>query len=146
MCLIIDNCAIGDLLAQKPSKGATMIIDWLTSKGGMIVIGGKLTKELMKSNKPRRFIRSLRQAGRVIIIKDDLLDEDLKRLKKHNLKSNDSHVIALARVSGARTLNTGDRNLEIDFKNTKLINKPKGTIFKNHNHKALLKHTHSCIG
>ena len=45
------------------------------------------------------------------------------------LQSDDSHVIALARASGARLLYTGDTALIADFKDKRLIDKPRGRIY-----------------
>ena len=61
-------------------------------------------------------------------------------------RSNDLHVVALARLSGARVLCTNDHDLEIDFTNRQLVPAPKGKIYKNANHKAILIHNRLCIG
>ena len=64
--------------------------------------------------------------------------------------SNDSHVIALAQISAARLLYTNDTDLQKDFKNRHLINKPQGKVYSTkHNpgygpvHKRLL-NTNAC--
>ena len=58
--------------------------------------------------------------------------------------SDDPHIIALARVSGARTLCSNDNNLHTDFKNQRLLSHPRGGVYQNANHGHLLRHTRSC--
>lgn len=41
---------------------------------------------------------------------------------------------------------TSDDNLEIDFKNLRLVPIPKGKIYKNASHARLLDHNSICIG
>jgi hypothetical protein len=53
------------------------------------------------------------------------------------VRSNDVHILALARVSGARVLFLRDNNLHSDFKNTKIL-RPKGKIYQGQRHKKLL--------
>ena len=45
------------------------------------------------------------------------------------MKSNDPHILALARASGARLVYTGDGKLIADFKNKRLIDGPRGKIY-----------------
>lgn len=59
-------------------------------------------------------------------------------------RSNDLHVLALARVSGARTLCTADGDLRRDFKDSRLVARPKGSIYSRASHAHLLKHSTSC--
>jgi hypothetical protein len=75
---------------------------------------------------------------------EDVENEGAVVLKSRLCRSNDIHVIALARLSGARTLCTRDRYLERDFKNVRLVSKPKGSIYKGSSHARLLRHTSSC--
>jgi len=49
--------------------------------------------------------------------------------------------IALARVNGARVLCSEDGALWTDFKNQRLINKPRGRIYRTAQHARLLCHT-----
>ncbi|MDE0306934.1 MAG: hypothetical protein OXI87_18940 [Albidovulum sp.] len=51
-------------------------------------------------------------------------------VKSANCESNDQHVLALARISGARLLYTNDQKLMDDFKNTELVSTPKGKVYR----------------
>ena len=53
--------------------------------------------------------------------------------------SDDVHILALARASGARLLYTGDKNLMTDFKTKSIIDNPRGKIYSNAKQKNLLK-------
>lgn len=70
-------------------------------------------------------------AGRARRIRDAVVDKETESIRAgENCRSNDFHVIALARVSGARLLFTNDRTLEQDFKDRSLVPDPRGKIYK----------------
>ncbi len=55
------------------------------------------------------------------------MDIEVKKLETQAVyQSDDSHVLALALVSGARLLFSNDQLLQKDFKNPKIINSGKG--------------------
>jgi len=59
--------------------------------------------------------------------------------------SNDHHILALAIATGARTLATNDNALATDFKNKQIIDRPRGSIYRDPEaHRHLLRHTPSC--
>jgi hypothetical protein len=72
--------------------------------------------------------------------------EEEEWLRTQELRSNDPHVIALARASGARTLCSRDRELHKDFKNPALVNDPRGSVYQSPSHRHLLGHTSGCPG
>ena len=43
--------------------------------------------------------------------------------------SNDFHIIALAQLAGARMLYSRDRELHQDFRNSKLVDRPRGKVY-----------------
>lgn len=45
------------------------------------------------------------------------------------LRSNDPHILALARASGARLLYTADKDLIADFKNPRIVSRPRGKVY-----------------
>ncbi|MDM8549089.1 hypothetical protein QUF72_03380 [Desulfobacterales bacterium HSG2] len=97
----------------------------------------------MKLTDARRYLRVLNQAGRAIRIPDESIYAEEKRIKDM-CRSDDPHIIALARVSGVRTLCSHDKTLHKDFKNRELISDPRGSVYQNPEHMALLRHTRSC--
>jgi hypothetical protein len=150
MCLIID-ANIASLVFGKESNSSDFrpIIDWLTSplRNGKLVVGGKLRDELFEIENTRRFIIRLIQAGRARNIIENVDEETEKVRNLPELKSDDPHIIALAKVSGARILCSHDKALHEDFRNYRIISNPRGHIYQNATHKGLLSkygHTSAC--
>jgi hypothetical protein len=146
MCLIIDADSVAAVFADKTPKNFVPIIEWLTAKNGMLVIGGKLSEEIDKVDKAKRFVRALSQAGHAKLISSALINKDAEEVRTQ-CKSNDNHVIALARISGARLLCSHDKELHKDFRNVSIVPEPRGHIYQTAKHKDLLRlygHTAAC--
>jgi hypothetical protein len=148
MCVIVDADLAALVFSKPVNADFKPIIDWLTSprKNGKLVYGGQLAAELDLVKAAGRFVRSLQQAGRARLIPDNDIAEEARRVADQCV-SNDVHVIALARVSGARILCSRDTNLHTDFTNPVLITKPRGRVYQNIAHRDLLQrygHTRAC--
>ena len=48
---------------------------------------------------------------------------------KNECVSDDQHIIALAQISGARLLYSHDGDLQEDFRNKELIDRPRGKVY-----------------
>jgi hypothetical protein len=148
MCIIIDANFAADLFADPKNADNAPVISWLFDKGkdGIMVYGGKLAEELFIIRQAHRSIRTLAQAGRAMAISDKEVNTQQGKVLAMNIcQSDDPHIIALAQISGARTLCSHDGALHGDFKNKALIDGPRGSIYQNEKHSRLLKHTPSCI-
>jgi len=146
MCLIVDANLASVVFSDQPSKDFLPLLDWLTNKDGKLVVGGQLAKEVDRVGAARRFVRVLLQAGRARRIPSKQTDNEAKSIA-NRCDSNDAHVIALARISGARILCSGDKMLHRDFTNLALISNPKGHIYQSVKHERLLRsygHTEAC--
>jgi len=148
MCLIVDANLASLVFGESLHDDFRPIIDWLTSpnKNGKLVVGGHLAVELNRIGRARRFIRSLQQAGRARFIPEDVTRQETVRLSSM-CESDDPHVIALAKISGARLLCSHDRALHRDFTNPDLISNPRGHIYQTSEHEHLLRlygHTQAC--
>lgn len=145
MCLIVDANAAGQFLAS-----TSPVRNWLLGAKGdpRLVADGLLKKELVKLDDVRRFLAVLDRAGRLRSADADSLRKEADRLRAGGrCRSNDSHVLALAIVSGARTLATFDNPLADDFKNAEFISRPRGSIYRDPaNHAHLLRHTPASCG
>ncbi len=129
MCVIVDANLASLVFKTQPSNHYAPVITWLTKKDGLLVYGGQLARELGKVEVARRFLVTLQRAGRAKLIPDPELEKEESVVHATGLcQSNDAHVIALARVSGARTLCSRDAALHQDFKNAQLIAKPRGVV------------------
>jgi len=105
-------------------------------------------EELARLDDVRRLLATLNRAGRLRSADAELLrDEEVRLCGGGRCRSNDIHVLALAVVSGARTLATFDKALSGDFKNGDLINRPRGRIYRDpEKHGHLLCHTPTSCG
>jgi hypothetical protein len=143
VCIIVDANRAHILFSQPESEAAAPIWDWL-KRDGILVYGGKLAAELGKVTASRRLLVELVRGGRAILEAAEEVDreESLLRVTGH-CKSDDQHVVALARISGARVLFTEDRLLMDDFQNPLLL-RPKGKIYRRSSHRRLLAHRRGC--
>ncbi len=145
MCLIVDASAAGEFLAKSGP-----LRNWLLGKRGnpRLVAAGALREELARLVQVRRFLKVLEQAGRLRSADANRLRQEEDRLHADTRRrSNDSHVLGLAIVSGARTLATFDNALARDFRNADLISRPRGSIYRDSAaHAHLLRHTPASCG
>ena len=80
-------------------------------------MGGQLLSELGGPLKFQIWLKEALQSGRARILDDESVAAATKAVQDEGIcQSNDAHVIALARISGARLLFTNDVQLEKDFK------------------------------
>jgi hypothetical protein len=136
--MIVDACVVSHLSNRTPD--GQPILKWLLNskeKSGMIV-GGWLTAELHKAGIGNLLVL-LKQTARLHEIEETALkkDESILRASK-TFKSNDVHVLALARVSRARLVFTTDGKLGVDLKNKKLVPQ-RISIYKNASHSHLIR-------
>ena len=96
-------------------------------------MGGELRKELSDNGRNGNFMRvydQLRLKGRVRDIPDSVVDAETETLATGKIcRSNDAHVLALARVSGARLLYTNDQALQEDFGDSQIVANPRGRVY-----------------
>lgn len=138
MCVIIDANVLAEL--QTPSADAQPIVNAIERRQMRLVVGGKNTTELSKSPAVSRWIAGLVRANLAHAVpRADIEREELALSTLGKRKSNDLHVIALARASGARLLFSRDKNLAQDFKNRTFVDKPTGSVYKQRQHAHLLK-------
>lgn len=156
MCAIVDANVQHQVFGDNPTEAGKFFFDWLTKpKGGILVVGGtKLQRELGNN---LNFIRVLNErllAGRAMRISNRIVDDEESKLRAQDVcRSDDEHVLALARVSGARLLFTNDRDLQRDFKNSSIVSGTNGRIYTtgksrkvNSTHRTLLSRNDLCNG
>ena len=80
-------------------------------------MGGKLLEELSVLRTFPLWLRVARESGVAKIIPDDRVNSETTDLENRgDCQSNDTHVIALALLGGARILFTNDLTLRRDFR------------------------------
>jgi predicted nucleic acid-binding protein len=146
LCVIVDASVAGQVFSNPHKADFQPLWRWLEEKGGKLVYGGYLVEELSRTS-ATRMLSELKRSGRALVCSSKKIDQAEKDVRKLKLcRSNDLHIIALARASGARVLCTNDHKLEDDFKNLKIVPRPKGQIYKKAEHAHLLTHNNVCIG
>ena len=147
MCVIIDANVAAEVFAFPVHDDYAPLWKWIHHKDGRIVYGGENRRELAKLTNVRQRLKTLWDAGLALDEDDRRVDKEENAVTKKGLcRSNDAHVIALARVSGVRVLCTNDQDLQTDFKNRDLVANPRGKIYKNANHAGVLGHNGICRG
>ncbi len=138
MCVIVDANKLSAFF-DPSNKDAAPLMKWVLG-GGAIVFStdGRYACELHKANRMDVF-RMLRQRYNAHQFRESEMSEHLDMLEKDKrCRSDDKHILALAIVSGARVLYTEDGALQQDFKNTDIINRPKGRIYSHRSHAKML--------
>ncbi|MBI4699888.1 MAG: hypothetical protein HY744_01770 [Deltaproteobacteria bacterium] len=144
MCVIIDANLAAKVFGRTTSAAFRPIFDWL-EHDGRLVYGGRLSEELERVHAAARYLLELRRQSRAKTYPADQLEAEEAAVRER-CRSDDPHVIALARLSGARTLVTADRELMDDFRNRQLVPSPRGRIYDRPEHEHLLVHTRGCPG
>ena len=130
MCIIVDANRLGAFLSDPANEDAAPIRDWLDRRGGRIVYstGGSFATEVGRGTRAK--LLAYVQAGKAQLVSADRFVEDERGLSaRADLRSDDPHVLALARWSRVRLLYTGDSDLIADFKNKRLVDGPRGRVY-----------------
>ena len=133
MCMILDNDTWGDFLKQKPDMQP--IHDWLEQKNGKLVYSNHQGFQEL-SKKYQRSLREYRKAGKADLVPSEKVEKEITEMKKKYCieKSDDPHILGLAKASKVTVLCTKDKLLHKYFK--KIIG---GSIYQNKkNHQHLL--------
>jgi hypothetical protein len=139
MCLIVDTNRIADLL--RPSQDMTLLRHAVVGKRqqSRLVLGGRLLEEYWRLQQYRTIFQELERAGRLRRVDSVQVNAEEKRIVASALcRSDDAHVLALARISGARLLCSEDGDLCTDFRSKSLIDQPRGKIYASKHHSTLL--------
>ncbi len=130
MCAILDTCVASHVFgAEHRTDAGTVFLTWVSFGNGRLVYGGTLQQELTM-RKALDWLKEAKRQGRVRLFEDNDVRRETDTLRARGVcTSNDPHVIALARISGARVLYTNDRDLMTDFKNRDLLDQPRGKVY-----------------
>ena len=101
--------------------------------------GGKPTDELQQVSDASRALVALDRAGRTVVVTLGQVEHETASIAAlGSCLSDDQPVIAVARLSKARTLWSHDQALIKDFTNTMLIANPRGRVHKEARHRNVL--------
>ena len=156
MCAIVDTNVYHEVFSTgSQSNAGKYFYDWLMRRnGGTFVSGGEHLRELNRIADFKRVFAERLQAGRARRIPDDLVDTETETVRSEGLhRSNDEHVLALARVSGARLLFTNDDDLQDDFRDRQIVSGTRGLVYTtgqskdvSNTHRSLLRRRDLCDG
>ena len=140
MSIIVDaNCAVEALNATPTADFAPLLKAILTGAHKLTVGGTKQKREYQRLGQVWRFLKILDQAGRSRLVGDASVDQEERRVAiEVKSESDDPHILALARISGARILCSRDQALHADFTNPMIITAPRGRVYQNASHARLL--------
>ena len=152
MCAIVDANVAHQVFGPDRPEAGIKFFNWIASGKGRLVAGGKLLKELSGSEAFRAWWSQPQLAGLTTTFQEKTVDRQTQEVERERVhQSNDPHVLALAQISGARLLFTNDRDLQQDFKNSKLIEPSGGRIYTTIRsgtfgkaHKSLLRRQDPC--
>ncbi len=121
MCIIVDSNAAHQI--KNATSDGKPVRDWLLdprSQAGLVV-GGKLTGELVRAGLERTMVE-LRRAARLCVVRDqDVTKAEQQIVSAGGCRSNDLHVVALARAAACQLIFTSDKLLHSDLKNRILM-------------------------
>ena len=135
--MIVDADRLGLFLSEPVHEDSVPIRKWLDERGGRIVYStaGKFANEVV--GRARTKLEAYYRAGKAIYVPSGDFEHDAENLASQ-IRSNDPHVVALARAVGVRLLYTGDGNLRDDFKDKRFIDNPRGRVYSRASNANLL--------
>lgn len=126
MALVVDACTSSIVLTT--STRFPLLIGWLFDGPGSLAVSHILLDEIDDLDVIRS-ISALADDGKVLQPPKKAVDDELAEQVLEACCSNDQHVIALMRVTGARLLCTGDVRLRKDVQNRALLDNPRGKVY-----------------
>lgn len=120
MCAILDANSIHEVFGNTRSEAGKDFYRWISRGGTPLVAGGKLLEELnVNSNFQQWYGQAVGRRLAISTTAENDIDiesiiEDLTQQDIY--ASDDYHILALAKVTGARLLYTQDKKLRSDFK------------------------------
>lgn len=127
---IVDKNVVDELFGSNGCEAGPEFLKWIEHGDGRLSSGGGNWDELRDHKSFRGWANTARRSGWLRLVPDEVVRDETVRLQRGKAcKSNDEHVIALARVGGARLLYTNDVALQEDFDDPELVNDPRGKVY-----------------
>ena len=133
MCAIVDvnNCYKIFGNPEQRTPAGSYFLDWLGGESGRLILGGtKFNSEIGKVWDYVVWLKTATRTGHAHRVEDHLVDTAERELAAGNVcQSDDLHLIALARIGGARLLFSEDHDLHEDFRNPGIVANPRGRVY-----------------
>lgn len=138
MCLIVDTNLVTKVFVEFEERDFAPIRTALARRRATAVWGGRLKREYFALARYRRLFAEYERSGSLRMIPDSEVDEEETRVVQDGAcRSDDQHIVALARCSGVRLLCSRDQDLHADFTNPGLLSPP-GSVYQRRSHRKLL--------
>ena len=141
---MIDANRAADFFANPNAPDQKPLTDWIVGRRGRLVFGGTNAIELERVAIAKAVLVEWLRSGLAVRVRDSDVDQEQTAVERLPLRSDDPHVLALSRLSGARVLYTEDRALMDDFTDRNLVPTPKGKVYRNATHARILGWACSC--
>jgi len=139
MCLIVDANSVSQVFLKRKAKFERLHRAIVVGKA-RLVYGGELTREYRKICAFWRLLVTLDRQGVARQVDGGRVDRETDRLRATNAcRSDDPHIIALARVAQARLICSDDQKLREDVRDPELLANPRGNIYNESDHQRLLR-------
>ena len=131
MCAILDANVVSEVFGPNRPPAGIGFFEWINTGNGHLVVGGRLLGELDRGSPGfRRWAREALLAGRMSVVNQGTVEARTQELRAAGTcTSNDQHIIALAQVNGTRRLYSNDGHLRDDFRDKRLVDKPRGKVY-----------------
>ena len=147
--IIIDSEAFYKFL-NKNDEDSKLIYKYILQKKTLLVLYGNDEKSEKELNKNVAMVRQMARLKKRKVAyqvdsreKKQEIDSNNRKVNGNPLRSNDTHIIAIALVEKkARLLfctEDGDQKLQDDFTDPEIINNPRGKVYKNKTQEHLLR-------
>ena len=135
MCVILDADAFSKF-KDPENEDMKPVWNWIRNKNGKIAYSNTQKIEREWNDARMDNLRDeLRKAGKIKLVSSDVTQQKENEIKAQ-IRSNDSHIIALALIADTRILiSGGDSDLIRDFKNRELV---RGKVYLRKQHAHLL--------
>lgn len=117
MCAVVDADCWHEVFSESRPEAGEAFYRWIERGHGRALVGGALLREDL-GEAYVNLIAELQQKGVVVRVDDAAVDEAAARLTEEGqCRSNDAHIVALAKVGRATLLYSNDSDLHRDFTN-----------------------------
>ena len=112
MCIVVDINTLAPVFSEGCVRNPDFfaIKEWINAGKGFLVYGGTKYKKELGKKRYLRLIRQMKDAGRAVPIRDDVVDsmEATLLTKTKGMKCDDQHIIALLGASWCPLLCSAD--------------------------------------
>lgn len=144
MCIVVDINTLAPVFDESCGLHSDFVYvkNWIEAGRGYLVFGGTKFKQELGNSKYLRLIRLLKDAGRAVAVRDDVVDAEEARVKDQTegTDCDDQHIIALLGVSRCPLVCSLDKSSYKHIRNRSLYppGMPRVKIYSSKKNQSLL--------